>query len=82
MSMRRSISTTNKVVNDVLDKKASMNKASAYIEETILFHLKYKDVIDKITSPEYLMNINKGGDNNVVNSISNEKKNRLKSLVK
>lgn len=83
MSIRRSISTKNKLVNDVLDEKAQDNKASAFIEESILFYLKYKDQIDCILSFNNMMEIMKGGGVLAVQPVITEKKKqRAKSLVK
>ena len=83
MATRKCYSLNNKTVLDLLEEKAKTSDASRFIEDCILFYLKYKDVIEEATDLKNILRNYSSPKPNATNvDVNDKKKNRLKNMVK
>lgn len=84
MTTRKNISLSNKTVIEVFEAKVKQNKASAFVEECILFYLQYKPLINEVTDTSTILALIKGGgvQANTQQHTSEKKKNRIGGLLK
>lgn len=83
MATRKCYSLNNEIVLSVLNEKAKTSDASNFIEQSILFYLKYKDIIEEVTDLKtVLKNYNTPRNESVGVGVTDKKKNRLKGMLK
>lgn len=67
----------------MLNEKAKTSDASNFIEQSILFYLKYKDVIEEVTDlKNVLNNYRTPKPTSAIVDVNDKKKNRLKGMLK
>lgn len=82
MATRKCYSLNNETVLDVLNEKARTSDASGFIEESILFYLKYKDIIEQVTDLKNVLNYNSQKSSALNIDVNDKKKSRLKNMLK